>query len=71
MHKPVIKKFKRQKIYARSKYIIWAADLARTGSLSSMNKNLKYLLCIIDVATKCASAKTLKDKKGKMVLNAF
>ena len=40
-------------------------------SLSSMNKNLKYLLCIIDVVTKCTLAKTLKDKKGKIVLNTF
>ena len=71
LHKPVMKKFKKRKIYGRSKYIIWAEDLARMESLSSMNKNLKYLSCIIDVVTKCTSAKTLKDKKGKIVLNAF
>ena len=28
LHKPVIKKFKRRKVYARCKYNIWAADLA-------------------------------------------
>ena len=31
---------------------------------------LKYLLSVIDVFTKYAWAKTLKDKKGKAVLNA-
>ena len=40
-------------------------------SLSSKNKNAKYLLCVIDVFTKYAWVKPLKDKKGKTVLNAF
>ena len=52
-----MKKFKKRKIYGRSKYIIWAEDLARMESLSSMNKNLKYLSCIIDVVTKCTRLK--------------
>ena len=55
-HKPVIKKFKRSKVYARIKDNIWMADLAEMGllriSLSSKNKNVKYLLCVIDVSTK-------------------
>ena len=40
-------------------------------SLSSKYKNVKYLLYVIDVFTKYAWVKTLKDKKGKPVLNAF
>ena len=40
-------------------------------SLSSKNKNVKYLLGAIDVFTKYAWVKPLKDKKGKAVLNAF
>ena len=32
LHKPVIKKFKRRKVYARFKDHIWAADLAEMGS---------------------------------------
>ena len=71
LHKPVIKKFKRRKVYARFKDNIWAADLAEMESLSSKNKNVKYLLCVIDVFTKYAWVKPLKDKKGKTVLNAF
>ena len=71
LHKPVIKKFKRRKVYARFKDNIWAADLAEMESLSSKNKNVKYLLCAIDVFTKYAWVKPLKDKKGKTVLNAF
>ena len=40
-------------------------------SLSSMNKSVKYLLCVIDAFTKYAWVKALKDKKCKTVLNAF
>ena len=71
LHNPVIKKFKRRKVYARFKDNIWARDLAEMELLSSKNKNVKYLLCVIDVFTKCAWFKPLKDKKGKTVLNAF
>ena len=39
------------------------------GSLSSNNKNVKYLLCVIDVFTKYAQVKPLKDKKGNKLFN--
>ena len=39
--------------------------------MSSKNKNLKYLLCVIDVFAKYVWVKRLKDKKGKTFLNAF
>ena len=71
LHKPVIKKIKRRKVYARFKDNIWAADLAEMESLPSKNKNVKYLLCVIDVFSKYAWVKLLKDKKGKTVLDAF
>ena len=41
------------------------------GSLSSKNKNIRYLLFVIDAFTKYAWVKLLKDKKGKIVLNVF
>ena len=69
-HEPVMKKFKRRKVYARFKDNIWAADLAEMGSLSSKNENIKYLLCVIDDFIKYVWVKPLKDKKGKTV-NAF
>ena len=71
LHKPVIKKFKRRKVYARFKDNIWAVDLAEMGSLFSKNINVKYLLCVIDIFTKYAWIKPLKDKKCKTVPNAF
>ena len=71
LHKPVIKNFKRRKVYARLKDNIWAVDLAEMESLSSKNQNVKYLLCVIDVFTKYVWVKFLKDRKGKTVLKAF
>ena len=41
------------------------------GSLSSKNKNVKYLFCAMDVFGKYAWFKSLKDKKEKIVLHAF
>ena len=37
-------------------------------SLSSRNKNVQYLICVIDVFTKYG---WVKDRKGQTVLNAF
>ena len=71
LHKPVTKKFQRRKVYARFKDNIWEADLVEMGSLSSKDKNVKYLLCVIDVFTKYAWVKHVKDKKAKTFLNAF
>ena len=52
LHKPIIKKIKKRKVYARFKDNIWAADLAKIESFRSKNENIKYLLCVIDVFTK-------------------
>ena len=41
LHKPVIEKFKRRKVYARFKGNTWAADLAEMVSLSSFNLSVK------------------------------
>ena len=48
LHKPIIKKLKRRKVYTRFKDNIQAADLAGMGSLSYSNRNVKYLLCVIE-----------------------
>ena len=45
------------KICARFIDNIWVADLAEMGLLSSMSKNVKYLLCVVDVFIKCAWVK--------------
>ena len=71
LHKQVLKEFKRRKVYGRLKDNIWAVDLAEMRSLSSKNKNVKYILCVIDVFSINAWVKPFKDKKSKTVLNVF
>ena len=71
LHKPVIKNFKRRKVYARFKEDILAGDLTEMESVSYKNKNSKYFLCVRDVFTKYAWIEPLKEKKRKTVLNAF
>ena len=41
------------------------------GSMSSFNRGVKYLLYVIDVYTKYAWVKSLKDDKAKIVLHGF
>ena len=71
LHKTVIKKFKRRKVYVKFEDNFWAADLAEIESLLSKNENVQYLLSITDTFIKYAWVKPLKDKKHKSVLNAF
>ena len=67
LHKPVIKKFEK-KVCAKFKDNIWAADLAEMKSFSLKNKNVEYLLCVIDIFTKYARVKPLKDKNEKQLI---
>ena len=71
LHQPVIKKFKRRKVYARFKDNIWPADLAEMGSLFSKNKNVKYLLRVIDAFPKYAWVQPLKYKKRQNSSKCF
>ena len=43
LHKPVIKKFDKRKVYSQFKDNIWGVDLADMQSLSRKNKGIKYL----------------------------
>ena len=40
-------------------------------SLSKYNKEIKYLLCTIDLFSKYAWVIPIKDKKGTSIVNAF
>ena len=52
LHKPIIKKFDKRKVYSQFKNNIWRVDLADMQSLSRNNKGIKYLLCAIDLYSK-------------------
>ena len=41
------------------------------GLLSSFNRGVKYLLCVINIFIKYACVKPLADEKSKTVLDGF
>ena len=71
LHKPVIRKFKKRKVYSSFKDNIWGVDLADMQLISKYNKGIRYLLCVIDLFSKYAFVIPLKDKKGITIVNAF
>ena len=68
LHKPVIKKINKRKVYSDN---IWGVDLADMQSLSKKIKGFKYLLCAIDLFSKYAFVIPSKDKKGISIVTAF
>ena len=63
LHKPIIRKFKRERwVYSSFKDNIWGADLADMQLLSKFNKGIRFLLCIIDFFSKYAWVIPLRDK---------
>ena len=71
LHKPIIKKFKRRKVYSSFKDNLWGVDLADMRLISKHNKGIKYLLCVIDLFSKYAGVIPLKSKKGVSIVNPF
>ena len=71
LHKPIIRKFKKRKVYSSFRDNIWGVDLADMQSLSKFNKGVKYLLCAIDLFSKYAWVILIKDKKGASIVNGF
>ena len=54
LHKPIIRKFKKIKVYSSYRDNTWGVDLADMRSLSKCNKGIMYLLCAIDLFSKYA-----------------
>ena len=70
LHKPIIRKFNKRKVYSQFKDNIWGVDLADMQSLSRKNKGIKYFSCAIDLYSTYAFVIPLKDKEISIV-NAF
>ena len=65
LHKPIVKNFKRRKVYSSFKDNIWGFDLADMSLISKFNKEIKYLLCVIDLFSRYSWVISLKNKKGR------
>ena len=63
LHKPIIKKLKKGKVYSTFKDDIWGADLADMQLISEFNKGFRFLLWVIAIFSKYAWVVPLKDKK--------
>ena len=71
LHKPIIKNFKRRKVYSSFKDNIWGVDLADMQLISKYNKGIRYLLCVIDLFTRYSWVIPLKNKKGESIVEGF
>ena len=71
LHKPIIRKSKKRKVHSSFRDNIWGVDLADMQLLSKFNKEFRFLLCVVDIFSKCAWVVPLKDKKGISIVNAF
>ena len=70
LHRQIIRKFKRRKVYSSFRDNIWVVDLADMQSLSKYNRGIRYLLCAIYLFGKYAWVIPLKDKRGITIVNA-
>ena len=70
LHKPIIQKFKKRKVYSSFRDNILHVDLADMQSLSKVNKEIKYLLCAIDLFSKFTWVVFIKDKKGVSIVKS-
>ena len=71
LHKQIIRRLKRRKVYWSFRDNIWSVDLSDMQSLSKYNKRIKYLFCAIDLFSKYAWVVPLKDKRGISIVNAL
>ena len=71
LHKPLIRKFKKRKVYSSIRDKIWGVDLPDMQLLSKFNKGFRFLLYVVDIFSKYAWVIPLKDKKGISIANGF
>ncbi|GFV74912.1 putative uncharacterized transposon-derived protein F54H12.3 [Trichonephila clavipes] len=67
LHKPVRRKFQRNRVFVSDIDRQFQVDLVDMQSLAEFNKGYKYLFTCIDLFSKFAWAVPLKDKFGKSV----
>ena len=71
LHKQIIRKFEKRRVYSTFKDNIWGVDLADMQLLRKYNKGIRFLLCAIDIFIKYTWVVPLKDKKGISIVKTF
>ena len=69
-YKPIIKKFKKHKVYSSFKDNILGPDLPDMQFTSTHNNGIRFL-CVIDAFSKYPWAVPFTDKKGITITDAF
>ena len=59
--KPIIRKFEKRKVHLSFIDNIWGADLGHMQLLSTFNKEIRFLLCGINIYSKYVWVIPLKD----------
>jgi hypothetical protein len=70
-HRRVRKNFSRNQVIACRVDYQWQADLADLQTLAKFNNNYRYILTVIDVVSRFAWSKPLKNKTASSVTNAM
>ena len=71
LHKPILRKCKKRKVYSSFKDNICRVNLADMQLISKRNKGMRSLLCVIDLFSKYAWVVPLKYKRGVSIVSAF
>ena len=71
LHKPVRRKFSRNRVLVGGIDEQWQADLVDLSSLKDENDGITFLLTCIDILSKKAWVRSLKNKRGSTVTREF
>jgi len=71
LSKQVIKKFQRRPVITLFNNDIWAMDLLDVNKFKTTNKNIVFLLVVVDIYSRYAFVEPIKEKSGEIVLDAF
>lgn len=71
LHKPVQRRFTRNKYILSNYNELWQVDLSDMRTYSQYNDGFKYILCVIDVFSKYAFARPMKKKDSCTVKKCF
>ena len=71
LHKPIQRRFRRNRVLVGGIDELWQMDLADMQSMQKFNDGYRYLLVCIDVFSKYAWVVPLKNKTGPSLVEAF
>lgn len=71
LHKPVIRRFPRNKYILSNFNELWQADLSDMRTYNQYNDGFNYILCVIDVFSKYAFARAIKKKNSETIKKCF